>query len=188
MKRIFGTHRVAVWGSRDSAANRSRFDRMQPGDEILIIEGDTIKLLGRVAYKTVNPALSQELWKNLRGTNAAGWDLVYFIANPKEINLSFMDFKQLFGYKLNWSLRGFTSVSDEKLAQFYNRYDDLYSVLLLLKQGTQPQPMAVHEKPLQRLIGEAETPETFIDVEDEDPESVITDHVEMQWRLLTLGT
>ena len=33
---------------------------MQEGDEILIVKGDQIQLLGRVAYKDVNPGLSQE--------------------------------------------------------------------------------------------------------------------------------
>src|SRR5262245_53689760 len=55
---IFGTRRVAVWGSHDSPANHAKFERMNPGDEILIVEGDTIKLLGKVTVTTVNPDLS----------------------------------------------------------------------------------------------------------------------------------
>src|SRR5262245_17662517 len=38
---ILGTRKVAVWGSHDSPANRAKFERMNPGDEILIVEGDT---------------------------------------------------------------------------------------------------------------------------------------------------
>src|SRR5262245_28465326 len=76
LQSYFGPRPIAVWGSRDSKANRSRFDRMQVGDEILIVEGHVIKLLGRVAYKTVSPELSRELWKNLKGNSTAGWDLI----------------------------------------------------------------------------------------------------------------
>lgn len=72
---IFGKKPIAVWGSRDSKANRPRFERMSAGDDILIIEGNTIKLLGKIAAKIVNPALSRELWKNIKDTESeAGWD------------------------------------------------------------------------------------------------------------------
>src|ERR1700737_37124 len=98
LQQIFGAHPIAVWGSRDSSANRAKFDRMAEGDEILIVEGETIKLLGRVAEKLVSPSLSAELWKNLRGDTTQGWDLVYFIANPREIDLPFAQFCRLLGY------------------------------------------------------------------------------------------
>ena len=64
LAQIFGQRPIAVWGSRDSSSNRAKFDRMNEGDEILIVEGQTIKLLGRVACKDVNPRLSQELPKH----------------------------------------------------------------------------------------------------------------------------
>ena len=43
LQQVFGPRPIAVWGSRDTDANRSKFDRMAEGDEILIIEGQTIK-------------------------------------------------------------------------------------------------------------------------------------------------
>ena len=36
--RIFGNRPIAVWGSRDSKANRTKFDKMRDGDCILIVE------------------------------------------------------------------------------------------------------------------------------------------------------
>ena len=57
LQQVFGPRPIAVWGSRDTDANRSKFDRMAEGDEILIVEGQTIKLLGRVAAKDTNPKL-----------------------------------------------------------------------------------------------------------------------------------
>ena len=135
LQQVFGDKRIAVWGSRDSASNRAKFEKMSEGDEILIVEGALIKLLGRVACKTVNPSLSRELWKNLRGDSSEGWDLIYFIANPKEIDLPFSKFRELFGYQSNFQLRGFTSVATERLQTFYAVYDDLYSILLRLKEG-----------------------------------------------------
>ncbi len=130
---------MAVWGSRDSSANRAKFDRMSEGDEILIVEGQTIKLLGRVAAKDSNPALSRELWKNLRGSTAEGWDLVYFIANPREIELPFREFCRLVEWNEDFQLHGFTNLSRERLEKFYEKYDDLYSILIRLKSGDRVQ-------------------------------------------------
>ena len=54
LQQVFGPNPIAVWGSRDSSANRAKFDRMKEGDEILIVEGETIRLLGRIAGKLSN--------------------------------------------------------------------------------------------------------------------------------------
>jgi hypothetical protein len=95
LMRIFGTRPITVWGSKDSSANRSKYERMVPGDVILIVEGAIIKLLGKIAAVTVNQNLSRELWKNLRPDKVDGWDLIYFIANPQEIDLPFAEFCKL---------------------------------------------------------------------------------------------
>ena len=67
LRTVFAGRPIAVWGSRNSPANRAKFDHMSEGDDLLIVEGETIKLLGKVAHKTVNPGLSRELWRSLAG-------------------------------------------------------------------------------------------------------------------------
>ena len=148
---------------------------MNDGDEILIVEGNTIKLLGRVAGKLVSPALSAELWRNLLGDSTEGWDLVYFIANPKEIDLPFAQFCRLFGYEEHLQLRGLTRVADNRLGAFYAQYDDLYSILLLLKGGNRiqelPEPAAREQPPARDE--ELQTP----------PGRELSEHLRMQWLL-----
>jgi hypothetical protein len=183
LNKIFGARPIAVWGSRDTPANRSKFDRMKEGDEILIIEGAMIKLLGLVAAKEVSPALSRELWKNLRGGETAGWDLIHFIANPREIDLAFGKFCQLVGYKAGYQPRGFSRVEDEKLKSFYQRYDDLYEILIRLKRGDRV-----------REVSEIATPEELPSrdeelkgASEEPPQREVSDHLRMQWLLLKMG-
>lgn len=187
LAQVFGQRPIAVWGSRDTSANRAKFDRMAEGDEILIVEGQTIKLLGRVACKEANPRLSKELWKNLRGENTEGWDLIYFIANPKEIELPFSKFTSLFGYAENYQLRGFTSIAVEKLEEFYEKFDDLYSILLRLKVGQAvkevPEPDALkdalsYSAPLKPTAGTSQ---------EKESEGEPSEHLRMQWLLLKLG-
>lgn len=175
---IFGIKPIAVWGSRSGEQNRSRYEKMQPGDDVLIIEGDTVKLLGKVAAKTISQDLSRELWRNLKGETQEGWDLIYFIANPVEINISFEEFKSIFGYSQSWSLRGFTNVSDDKLTKFYEHYDDLYSVLLKIKAGESIKTKVTPE--VEKIS--APEPENFEYIPDE-----LSDHIKMQWKLINLG-
>jgi len=189
LHRVFSGRPIAVWGSRESDANRSKFERMAPGDEILIVEGPTIKLLGKVAATTINADLSNELWRPLKAGEAAGWNLIYFIANPVEIDLPFVEFCRLMGYGENYQLRGFTSVSDDRLEAFYARYDDLYSILMLIKQH---QP--VLERPQRDLFGqvvdevrEPQIPAPVDAANDDQPEEAVSDHLRMQWMLLNLG-
>jgi hypothetical protein len=186
---VFARRPMAVWGSRDTSANRAKFEKMRPGDEILIVEGDTIKLLGKVAATTVNPSLSRELWKNLRVESTAGWDLIYFIANPIEIDLPFAEFCRLLGYEPNYQLRGFTIVSRPKVEAFFERYDDLYAVLLLIKRRE-----PIHERPSEDPL--AAEPNVASDqkvrVEPEDVDAALSngtlsDHLRMQWTLIGLG-
>jgi hypothetical protein len=186
---VFGSKKIAVWGSKDSQANRSKFNKMQEGDDILIVEGDTIKLLGEIAAKTINPDLSSHLWKDLKGKTSEGWSLIYFIANPVEIQVRFKEFNKLFDYSSNFQLHGFSNVAENKLRKFYEQYDDLYSVLLKIKQGL----------PIQRKEGEIGTKDIlkeeegeYVTVQPEDVDEIInsdvvSDHVKMQWKLVNLG-
>jgi len=185
LRTVFAGRPIAVWGSRNSPANRAKFDRMSEGDDLLIVEGESIKLLGKVAHKTVNPDLSRELWRSLAGDAPGGWDLIYFIANPLEIDVPFVEFCKLLGYATNYQLYGFTSVAQDKLDAFYDRYDDLYSILIRVRGGRPVEskvPLSVQEP----------VPQPLVEIEREDVEAVIasevvSDHVKMQWKLASLG-
>ncbi|HVO67535.1 MAG TPA: hypothetical protein VMT12_13745 [Syntrophales bacterium] len=155
---------------------------MNPGDDILIIEGNTIKLLGKIAAKIVNPALSRELWKNIKDKESEeGWNLIYFIANPLEVDLPFSVIRELFDYATEYTLRGFSNISDAKLKQFYEQYDDLYSILQRKKMGE------VIEKK-KDIFDIPEEKEDASYVREEMPEGeIVSEHLRMQWKLIQLG-
>jgi hypothetical protein len=179
LQQVFGPNPIAVWGSRDSPANRAKFDRMAEGDEILIVEGKTIKLLGRIAGKLISPSLSAKLWKNLRGDTTEGWNLIYFIANPREIDLPFAEFCRLFEYEEHFQLHGFTSISKGRLATFYTQFDDLYSILVRLKKGDRVQEIPERDAYKQPPIRDEELLAP--------PEREMSEHLRMQWLLLKMG-
>ena len=186
LQTVFGKNPIAVWGSRDGPQNRAKFDRMQPGDEVLIVEGPMVKLLGRVAAKTVSADLSRELWKNLHGGATAGWDLIYFVANPVEIDVPFSVVCELVGYELDYQLHGFTAVAKDRLETFYSIYDDLYSILLAKKEGlaVQQLPAAMQEEPApqSKIVGDEP-----VDDDTPDKPKELSEHLWMQWTLLRMG-
>jgi hypothetical protein len=178
--RTFGQSPIAVWGSEAGPKNRAKYDRMQPGDDVLIIEGRSVKLLAKVAAKTENKALSRELWKPLRQGGETTWELIYFLANPRELNLPFAEVCRLFGYDETLQLRGFTAIAPERIQRFYNLYDDLYSVLVRLEQG---QPIA-RLSDVPEPVAAASQLEIVNDVLSD---KTISDHTRMQWTLARLG-
>lgn len=184
---IFGASPVATWGSQAGPRNRSHFSRMSQGDDVLIVEGDSIKLIGKVAAKVESVELSRELWKPLRGGDDVSWQLIYFIANPRELNLPFSKFCRLLGYENSYRLRGFTTVSADRLEHFYARYDDLYSVLVKLQMG---EPVA--EKAPDAFSIAAQPPSDLREIQPEEIDQLlqnrrISDHITMQWKLALLG-
>jgi hypothetical protein len=185
LRHVFGKRPLAVWGSRDSPANRAKFEKMAEGDDLLIVEGDTVRLMGKVALRTVNADLSRELWHNIIDpTRPSGWDLIYFIANSVEISVPFAAFCDLLEYEPNYQLRGFTIVGAEKLERFYERYDDLYSVLVRVASGqavVQKSPSLIEEPVLHPFRIEPE------DVAQVLRSPIVSDHVKMQWKLAMLG-
>ena len=187
LRDIFGNKPITVWGSRSGMQNRSRFENMKRGDDVLIVEGDTIKLLGKIAATTINEELSCKLWKNLDDKSKnEPWKLIYFIANPVEINVKFEEFKKLFNYESNWSLRGFTNVSEDRLGRFYLQYDDLYSVLLKIKEGQEVKKISEKTDEQDHKIKE-EIEKTDEQIDEKMDEDEVSDHVRMQWKILSMG-
>ena len=183
LRQVFGNRPVAVWGSRDTPTIRAKFEKMNVGDDLLIVEGATVRLLGKVALKVVNADLSRELWHNiLDRRESAGWDLIYFIANPLEIGVPFAEFCRLFGYDVTYQLRGFTIVSEARLEAFYRRYDDLYSILVRIRAGQTIE--ARQPGDVDPVSPTAETPAAEREPVSPAAES---DHVRMQRILARLG-
>ncbi|MDX2192171.1 MAG: hypothetical protein NW201_02375 [Gemmatimonadales bacterium] len=185
LRGTFGVSPIAVWGSQPGPKNRGNFERMSPGDDILIVEGERVRLVGKVAAKVVSAPLAHELWKPVGTAGDTTWELIYFIASPKELDVPFAEVRRLFGYEPNFQLRGFMSISEERLLRFREEYDDLQAILHRLHNGDE---VRRKEAPLE-LVPPSED---LIPVPGEQIEQVlgdpnISEHVRMQWKLARLG-
>jgi hypothetical protein len=91
----------------------------------------------------------------------------------------------LFGYEEQYLPRGFTSIAENKLDEFYKKYDDLYSILQRIKEGK-----SYEQKPQQEPLQVAE--EVLVPLQADDVEEILkgkelSDHIKMQWKLIHLG-
>lgn len=194
---VFRSRDMAIWGSQAGPQNQSRFDKMRPRDTILIVEGgggpaqaeDRICMVGDVAAKIRSPALSQELWKPLAAGKPVPWELVYFIADCREISVPFDALKRLFGFSPDLKLRGFTAISDERLVEFYARHDDLYSILVQIERGRNVEPVPKDIAPSTTdVLAEEPRPIASDDAMiDADDAPGMSEHLEMQLALARLG-
>lgn len=182
---VFGNARIAVWGSAAGPGNRSKFEKMSVGDDVLIVEGKSIRSMGKIAGKVENADLSRELWKPINGKGDTDWRLIYFIANSRELDVAFSKFCDLFGYSSNFQLRGFTTVGPDKLEAFHAKYDDLYSVLEKIQLGERVAQRNSSDVTLPAPDDLAPLGEAEIDGVLNTP--AISDHVRMQWTLARLG-
>ncbi len=186
---VFGGNSIAVWGSEAGPRNRGSYERMQEGDDVLIVEGSSVRLIGKIAAKIESLSLSRELWKPLRGETDTTWELIYFIANTRELDLPFSEFCRVVGYEPSYRLRGFASIAADKLENFYAKYDDLYSVLVRMQRGES----VVQRTPDPAMaLGARADAEGLVEIQAEDVEEVfrtdlVSDHVKMQWKLAMLG-
>ncbi|MEO6331585.1 MAG: hypothetical protein ABIP09_03385 [Gemmatimonadaceae bacterium] len=184
--KVFGTTPMAVWGSQAGSRNKSSFAKMSQGDDILIVEGDSIKLIGKIAAKVESQALSNDLWRPIAAGSHPTWELVYFIANPRELDVPFSEFCLLFGYAPHYQLQGFTTVAEAKLNEFYGKYDDLYSVLVRIQKGEPvSQKLVLDVAPPADLPELAEIGVAEVDAVLQTP--FVSDHTRMQWTLARLG-
>ncbi|MFA5125367.1 MAG: hypothetical protein WC473_06145 [Patescibacteria group bacterium] len=173
LEKIYHGAPFIVWGAVPGEMNEVRWQKMEPGDILLIYNRGYIRCVGEVAAKVRSRDLARYFWKETAEGHT--WELMYFIVNEEEVKVSLEVINPLFGYKKNYAPRGFSMVENEKVANFTERYGDIVGVLKTLERKEE-----LIEKPKQKALD--------IEAAEELIEAAPTEHDEMQWRLIRLGT
>jgi len=172
LQRIYHVSDFIVWGSVPGPMNEVRWEKMAPGDVVLIYNGGRICFAGEIAAKVRNKDLARYFWRQ----DDAGrtWELMYFIVNDEQTNVPIEKLNPLFGYQPQYRPQGFSMINDSAVANFAQSYGDILGVLKTLERGED----LIHV-PVRRDLLSAQI--------DEQIERVPTEHDEMQWRLIRLG-
>jgi hypothetical protein len=172
LERIYHGSDFIVWGAVPGPMNESRWEKMAPGDVVLIYNNGRIRFAGEIAAKVRNRELARHFWRE----NQAGstWELMYFIVNEESASVPMEKLNPLFGYQRHYRPQGFSMINEAAVSNFAENYGDILGVLKTLERGEEliqvPKRKDVLNKQIDDLI-----------------ERVTTEHDEMQWRLIRLG-
>jgi hypothetical protein len=172
LENIYHGATFIVWGAVPGPMNQSRWDRMEPGDIVLIYNRGYIRIIGEIAAKVRNKELARYFWSETQ--EGRTWELIYFIVNEDRVNVSLEKINPLVGYQEHYRPQGFTLINEEAVYKFAKQYGDILGVLKTLEKGD-------------KLIQVPEWKEITSEVLDDKIERAPTEHDEMQWRLIRLG-
>jgi hypothetical protein len=115
---IFPEGECAFWGlvpgSNDS--NRTKWEKIQPGDVVVFTGKKRIFATGIVKSKFHNPALAMRLWGV--DDNSATWEYMYTLGDISETDIPYSKFNELLGDNPNNNHMGFRIVDDLKASGF----------------------------------------------------------------------
>jgi hypothetical protein len=172
LEKIYHASNFIVWGSVPGPMNESRWEKMTPGDVVLIYNNGRIRFAGEIAAKDRNKELARYFWREDDGGST--WELMYFIVNEERTDVPIEKLNPLFGYQAHYRPQGFSMINEEAVSRFAQNYGDILGVLKTLERGED----LIHV-PTRNAVISARI--------DERLERVPTEHDEMQWRLIRLG-
>jgi hypothetical protein len=172
LERIYHGSNFIVWGSVPGPMNENRWEKMAPGDVVLIYNSGRIRFAGEIAAKVRNKDLARYFWKENDGGST--WELMYFIVNEERTDVPIEKLNPFLGYQSNYRPQGFSMINEAAVANFAQNYGDILGVLKTLERGEE----LIHLPPRKE-----ELPAHI----DERIERAPTEHDEMQWRLIRLG-
>jgi hypothetical protein len=172
LERIYHGSNFIVWGAVPGPMNESRWEKMTPGDVVLIYNNGLIRFAGEIAAKVRNKELARHFWKE--NDTGSTWELMYFIVNEERTNVAIEKLNPLFGYQPHYRPQGFSMINEAAVSSFVQNYGDILGVLKTLERGEELIHLPMRKEALNADI-------------DERIERVPTEHDEMQWRLIRLG-
>src|SRR5579864_979134 len=133
LERIYhGSHFIA-WGSVPGPMNESRWEKMRPGDVVLIYSNGRIRFAGEIAAKVRNKELARYFWRE--DETGVTWELMYFIVNEERADVPIEKLNPLFGYEAHYKPQGFSKINDDAVLRFSQNYGDILGVLKTLERG-----------------------------------------------------
>ena len=172
LETIYHGQPFIVWGAVPGPANVRNWERMDPGDLVLIYNKGAIRFVGEISAKVRNRDLSKHFWRETPGGET--WELIYFITNEQRVNVPVGKLNLVLGYQENFRPQGFLMVQQEKADEFARHFGDLLGVLKELEAGKEPLHIPEKALPIEHV--------------EERIEKAPTEHDEMQWRLIRLGS
>jgi hypothetical protein len=118
-----GGGEIRCWAMTDGS--KSQFDKMAPGDHVLISERGTKRFnyLAEVTATITNQALGDYLWPvkpraNASAGDSKSWKFIYFLKDLRSIEANKAELLVLLGHESNDAVAGSRQLDNAKLARF----------------------------------------------------------------------
>ncbi|MBZ4418361.1 HNH endonuclease [Myxococcus sp. RHSTA-1-4] len=117
-----GAEGIRCWAM--TSALRASFEKMQPGDLVLLSESGTGRFTyaAWVTFKLENKTLGDALWP-FKGQNS--WELIYFLRDIQPLDVPKADLVKQLGYQDNYKVYSTIRVQDTKLQAFEDQHGSL---------------------------------------------------------------
>ncbi len=95
LEKVYHGSDFIVWGAVPGPMNENRWEKMTPGDVVLIYNNGRIRFAGEIAAKVRNPELARYFWRE--DDTGVTWVLMYFIVNEERTDVPIEKLNPLFG-------------------------------------------------------------------------------------------
>ena len=116
LEKIYHGSDFIVWGAVPGPMNESRWEKMTPGDVVLIYNNGRIRFAGEIAAKVRNRDLARYFWREDEG--GSSWELMYFIVNEEKTDVPIEKLNPLFGYQAHYRPQGFSMINQDAVLRF----------------------------------------------------------------------
>jgi hypothetical protein len=168
LEKIYHGSNFIAWGGVPGPMNESRWEKMTPGDVVLVYNNGRIRFAGEIAAKVRNKELARYFWSE--NDSGSTWEFTYFIVNEERTDVSIEKLNPLFGYQTHYRPQGFSMINEEAVLRFAQNYGDILGVLKTLERGEELIHIPTRNATISARI-------------DERIERVPTEHDEMQWEI-----
>jgi len=94
--------------------NRNKWERLEPGDVVLMFRDGEAFVSARITHKTHNQPLADELWS--RNDEGDTWEYLYFLDEVTPRSIPNAEVNQMLGYHPGARVQGFNVLDEEKSA------------------------------------------------------------------------
>lgn len=107
---------VPFWGvtEGDKGRNRTKWQRINPGDVVLFAREGSYFAMGVVALPFENEALAEALWQ--RNANGETWKYMYAVDEVRDVAIPYIELNPVMGYESAYVPQGFNVLNAEKSA------------------------------------------------------------------------
>ena len=116
-----------AWGAVPGPKNMPMWNAMQKGDVVLTVFDNHYHYISSVISKVHSFDLARKIW----GTDPKGktWEYMYILAKPQQLQEPLKITSQPISDYFNKGYRGFTKISDERIANIHRDYGSLEAFL-----------------------------------------------------------